>query len=75
MLAAGTIGALVPHFERAATAIAAGLVIGGFVGATRGYITARSRKEVEAEALRDGYAGAIAGIALLLLDLCIVYAT
>jgi hypothetical protein len=55
-------------------AIAAGVVIGGFVGTTRGYVAARGRKEVEANALRDGYFGAMLGLILLTLDLCNVYA-
>jgi hypothetical protein len=75
MLASGAIGFFVPVVERAATAIAAGIVVGCFAGATRGYVSARSRKQVENDTLRDGYIGAAIVLGLLLIDLCIVYAT
>jgi hypothetical protein len=74
MLVADTAGIFVPLFERAATAIAAGVVVGSFAGATRGFISGRSRKQVEGNALRDGYFGAVILLCLLLLDQCIIYA-
>jgi hypothetical protein len=65
----------VPILEQIAAALAAGAVIGTFIGATRGFVTARSRKQVEAGALREGYLGAVAATLALLFDLCNVYAT
>jgi hypothetical protein len=75
MLLAEATGIFVPLFEWAATAIAAGAVVGGFAGATGGFLSGWSRKQVERDAPRDGYIGAALAVAALLLDLCIVYAT
>ena len=55
-------------FEVAATAIGAGVLIGTFLGATTGLYNGRSRKEVEADSLRNGYWGAVMALLALLLD-------
>jgi hypothetical protein len=67
-------GFLVSLAEEAATAIGAGVVIGGFVGATGGVVYGWSRKQVESHALRDGYIGAVVVLCAWLSNLCIVYA-
>ncbi|HEX8688970.1 MAG TPA: hypothetical protein VF729_01875 [Solirubrobacterales bacterium] len=75
MLATTSTGFFVPIFEAAATAIAAGVVLGGFAGATAGVAYGWSRKQVESHALRDGYIGAAFVLGFWVLELCIVYAT
>jgi hypothetical protein len=76
MLAAlGTSGVFTPIIESAAAAIGAGVVIGGFVGASAGVRHGLSRKEVERSTLRDSYFGAVWVLAFWILDQCIVYAT
>lgn len=64
-----------PIIESAATAIGAGIVVGGFAGASNGVFRGLSRKHVEGTALRDSYAGAAVALAFWTLDRCIVYAT
>jgi hypothetical protein len=66
---------LVPILEHVAAAIAAGAVLGTFTGASKGFLASRSRKQVEADALREGYLGAVVAVGCLLLDLWNVYAT
>jgi hypothetical protein len=61
--------------EAAATAIGTGVVVGGFVGATVGMAYGWSRRQVEGNALRDGYIGALLTVAAWLIDVCIVYVT
>jgi hypothetical protein len=70
-----TVEIFTPIIESAATAIGAGIVIGGFVGASGGAFRGWSRKKVERNALRDSYIGATWVLALWVLDRCIVYAT
>ena len=65
----------VTYAKDAASAIGAGVVIGGFIGATGGVVNGRFRKQVEADALRDGYFGAVGILAGWLVNICIVYAT
>ena len=72
---AGTAGFPVSLFLEAATAIGAGIVVGSFIGATRGLVYDWTREQVEDNALRDGYWGAVLVLGLWLLRLCIVYAT
>lgn len=54
----GTAEIFTPIIESAAAAISAGIVIGGFVGASNGTLRGLSRSEVGGTALRDSYAGA-----------------
>lgn len=74
-MAIGATRFFVSFFEHAATAIAAGVAVGGFGGATAGLVNGRSRKQVEGDALRNGYIGALFAISGWLVDQCIVYAT
>jgi hypothetical protein len=64
-----------PIIESAAAAIGAGIVIGGFVGASNGTLRGLSRKQVEGTALRDSYMGATWALGFWAFDRCIVYAT
>ena len=64
-----------PIVENAATAIGAGVVVGSFLGATRGVLRGQSRKQVEGAALRDTYFGAAGVFIAWAFDQCIVYAT
>jgi hypothetical protein len=72
---AGAAGIFTPVIEAAATAIGAGVVVGGFAGASAGVFYGWSRKQVENHALRDGYIGAVIVLGIWLFDQCIVYAT
>jgi len=74
MLRVATGGIFTPIIESAATAIGAGLVVGGFLGASRGMLRGQSRKQVEGYALRDTYAAAAWVLALWVFDQLIVYA-
>lgn len=64
-----------PIIQGAATAIGAGIVIGGFLGASRGVLRGQTRKQVEGEGLRDTYFGAASVLVVWAIDQCIVYAT
>jgi len=75
LLVLGAAGIFTPIIEGAATAIGAGVVVGGFLGATRGVLRGESRKQVESDALRDTYIGAAGVLAIWAFDQCIVYAT
>lgn len=74
LLVLGTTGIFTPIIESAAMAIGAGVVVGGFLGATRGVLRRESRKQVEGDALRDTYIGAAGVLALWAFGQCIVYA-
>ena len=58
--------AVLPFIEAAATAIGGGILIGTFMGATKGLFSRRSRKEVEGDSLRNGYWGAAIAVLLVL---------
>jgi hypothetical protein len=73
-LVSGSVGIVTPVFEALARAIGAGVVVGGFAGATGGVVFNWSRRQVEGHAMRDGYFGAVLAVFGLLVDLCIVYA-
>jgi hypothetical protein len=75
LLVLGTAEIFTPIIEAAAVAIASGVVLGGFGGASAGVLNSWSRKQVEGDALRDGHIGATFAFCLWLLDQCIVYAT
>jgi hypothetical protein len=75
LLVLGTAEIFTPIIEGAATAIGAGIVIGGFLGASGGALRGWSRRQVERNALRDTYVGATWVLAFWVLDRCIVYAT
>lgn len=73
-MALAQIGPLTTLFEGVATAVGAGIVLGGFtIGLYRFWIS-RSRRELETNVLLDGYFGGIAGIGVVLLDLLMHYA-
>jgi len=55
--------------ELAATSIASGIVVLGFAGSAVGMLTRRSRKEMEATALRQGFWGGLFGVLCLCYDL------
>jgi hypothetical protein len=71
----GAGGVFTPIIESAAAAVGAGVILGGFVGASAGMASGWSRRQVEGDALRDTYHGAALALTLWLLDQCIVYAT
>ena len=70
----GSTAIFTPMLESAATAIGAGIVIGGFVGASGRTLRGWSRKRIEETALQDSYIGAAWVLGLWILDHCIVYA-
>jgi hypothetical protein len=73
ILGGSDIGFLTTSIEVVASVVAAGAVLGGFIGAGRGALGGRSRSEVEGSALWDGFLGGVAGIACLVADLLIRY--
>jgi hypothetical protein len=67
---AGISGFLIALFEDAATAIAAGVVVGTFGSAMAGFVNEWTRRQFERDALRDGYAVAFFVFCGWILDLC-----
>ncbi len=55
--------------ESVATSIGYGIVVVGFAAAAVGMLTGRSRRELEGNALRDGFVGSLVGIFCLCYDL------
>ncbi len=74
-LVLGTAEIFTPIIESVAAAIGAGVVTGGFVGASNGALRGLSRSEVEGTAFRDSFAGAVCALGFWAIDHCIVYAT
>jgi hypothetical protein len=74
MIPIAQIGFATTLLELAATSIGEGIVAGGFAAAARGMIVGRSRKELEANTLRDGFWGGLRGISCLCIDLLVSYA-
>lgn len=73
-MALAQVGPLTALFEGLATAVGAGIVLGGFaIGLYRFWI-GRSRQELEANVLADGYLGGAVGVGIVLLDLLMRYA-
>ena len=75
LLVLGSAGIFTPIIEAAAAAIGAGVVVGGFAGASAGVFYGWSPKQVESHALRDGYIGAAIVLGVWFFDQRIVYAT
>ena len=71
----GASGIFTPVIESAATAIAAGIVLGAFFGASAGALSGRSRTQIESNALRDSHLVGAGVLAVWIIDQCIVYAT
>ncbi|HKB52184.1 MAG TPA: hypothetical protein VKC63_12255 [Solirubrobacterales bacterium] len=63
------IGFCTTVLEVGATAIGAGVVVGGFVAAAAGMLLGRTRKEMEGNALRDVFWGGFGGMLCLCVDL------
>jgi len=68
-MSSGTaIGIATAVIEAMAASIAAGTIVGAFLAAVVAMVRGRSRKDVEATALRDGCIGGAAGMFCLLVD-------
>ncbi len=63
------VGFLTTLLELAATSIGYGAIVGGFVAAAAGVLRGRSRKELDGNALRDGFLGGLVGVFCLCYDL------
>jgi hypothetical protein len=74
MIPIAQIGFATTLLELAATSIGEGIVAGGFAAAASGMILGRSRKELEANTLRNGFWGGLGGISCLCIDLFLSYA-
>ena len=74
MLQIAQVGFATTLLELAATSIGEGVVAGGFVAAAAGMVVGRSRKELEGNAMRDGFWGAVGGLCCLCFDLFLSYA-
>ncbi|HEX3609566.1 MAG TPA: hypothetical protein VHU14_07880 [Solirubrobacterales bacterium] len=61
-------------FEAMATAVSAGVVLGGFTMGIAGLALGWSKREIGYRALTDGYMGGIAGVVFALLDVVLRYA-
>lgn len=69
------IGPLTSMLEAVATAVGAGILLGGFVTGFAGLIEGRPRRELENRILADGYRGGALGAGVVLVDLILRYAT
>jgi hypothetical protein len=67
------IGPLTGVFEALATAVGAGMVLGGVAAGILGLLRGSPRTDIEEYALVSGYVGGGAGAALALLDLILRY--
>jgi len=74
MVVIAGIGPFTTLMEMVATSIGVGAVVGGFVAAGAGMLNGRSRSEMEANALREGFVGGLGGMSCLCLDLILEYA-
>lgn len=74
MVVVAQIGFATTLLELAATSIGEGIVAGGFAAAANGMVVGRSRKELEAAAMRNGFWGGVGGISCLCFDLLVSYA-
>ncbi len=72
-MALAQIGPLTTVLEAAATAVAAGVALGGVAAGILGLIRGWSRTAIEGNALASGYVGGGVGAALALLDLILRY--
>lgn len=68
------VGLLTTLLETVATSIGAAVVVGGFVAAGMGMLKGRSRREMEANALRHGFVAGGFGMFCLFFDLLMRYA-
>jgi len=67
------IGPLTAAVEALATAVGAGIVLGGFVLGVWRVLFGQPRRVREARVLTDGYVGGLSGVALVLIDMFIRY--
>ena len=74
MVAIAQVGFATTLLELAATSIGEGIVAGGFTAAASGMVVGRSREELEANAMRNGFWGGLGGISCLCIDLFLRYA-
>ena len=72
-MALAAIGALTGLAESAATAIGAGMVIGGFIAGSIGTVSGWGRAELDRRVLLAGYFGGFCVVALGLLDVLLRY--
>ncbi len=72
-MALAQVGPLTAAFEAFATAVGAGMVIGGFVVGFYGLCAGLTREGMQAEAVEGGYVGGIVGVLAVLVDLAISY--
>jgi hypothetical protein len=73
-MALAQIGPLTIVTEALATAVGAGVVLGGVAAGILGLVRGSSKVEIEESALASGYIGGGVGAALALLDLILGYA-
>lgn len=73
MILIAGIGFATTLLEVVATSIGFGLVVAGFFTSCSGFLGGRTRKEVEAEALKSAFMGGVAGIFCLCFDAVVGY--
>jgi hypothetical protein len=67
------VGFATAALEAIAKAVAAGMLVSGFMMAAAGLILGRSRRDIEARALRDATTGGLLACGLLIFDLWMRY--
>ena len=66
-------GPLTSLMETAAAAVGAGMLLGAFVTGIAGLVGGWPKPEFEAQVLRNGYAGGVAGSAIMFADITLRY--
>jgi hypothetical protein len=59
--------------EAAATVVAAGIILGGFVMGVAGFLAGWPRQELDERVLTDGYLGGLVGVSVAVIDLVFRY--
>ncbi len=72
-MAPGRIGPLTEFLESVATAVGAGMLVGGFAIGSAAFIAGRSRQALAERTLTAGYLGGIAGAGAILIDIALRY--
>lgn len=67
-MALGQIGPFTALLESVATAVGAGMLLGGFALGSAAFVVGSARPELAERALTDGYLGGFVALGLILLD-------
>lgn len=72
-MALAQIGSITAAIEAFATAVGAGIVLGGFVAGVRGLVGKLAGQELQAKTLNAGYVGGVLGMTAAVIDSILRY--